>query len=115
MLDLFNGEEFIIQNKFLKELDVAIQAIAVLLTTSSPFQTVNTSLYEFKGRNITDDLRPEVSIKVDRVNTLIKAEYPIIRSVTLEDIQDDDANADGMIITLAVFTTSGVVYPEIAI
>lgn len=115
MLDLFNGEDFIIQNKFLKELDTAIQAIVILLTTSSPFETVNTSLYDLKGLNITDDLRPEVSIKIDRVNSLIKASYPIIRSVTLEDIQDDDANADGMIITLAVFTANGVVYPEITI
>ena len=115
MLDLFNGEEFRIQNKFLKELDAAIQAIVVLLTTDSPFATAKTSLYEFKGRNITEEIRPEVSIKVDRVNSMITREYPIVRSVTLENIEEDSTAADGMIITLAVLTTMGVVYPEISL
>jgi len=115
LLDLFNGDSFSIQNKFLKELDTAIQAIAILLTTSSPFESTSTSLNEFKGRNISDDLRPEVSIKIDRVNSLIKKDYKIIKSVTLESLEDDDANADGMIVTLAVVTVGGVVYPEITI
>jgi hypothetical protein len=115
LLDLFDGEEFKIQNKFLKELDTAIQAIVVLLTTDSPFAPAKTSLQEFKGQNITDDIRPEVSIKIDKVNTLITRDYPIIRSVKLESIEEDESAADGLIITLAVMTTMGVVYPEISL
>lgn len=109
-MDLFNGEDFAIKNKFLKELDTAIQAIAVLLTTSSPFSTVDTSLTSLRGKNITDELRPEVAIKVDKVRELICAEYSVIKNVSLDSITEDDTAQDGLIITIAVLTSDAKVY-----
>lgn len=110
MLDLFNGDSFVIKNKFLKELDCAIQATAILLTTSSPMAPYNTSLYEFRGRNITDETRPEISIKIDKVSELIVKDYPIVKGISLSSIEEDPENADGFLIELMFITTEGKTY-----
>lgn len=115
MLDLYNGEEFAIKNKFLKELDTALQAIAILLTTSSPFETAETSLYVFRGRNVTDELRPEVAIKIDKVRELITKDYTIIRHIALDSIEEDSNSGDGIIVTISVITNAGSTLLEVVI
>lgn len=107
MLDLYNGEEFRIRNQFLKEKDTAIQAIALLLTTESPFSTAKTSLYVFRGRNITDELRPEVAIKIDKVRELVTKDYPTIRHVALDGIEESEADPDGLIFNISVILATG--------
>lgn len=115
MLDLYNGEEFVIKNKFLKELDAALQAIAVLLTTSSPFETAETSLYVFRGRNVTDELRPEVAIKIDKVRELITKDYAVIRHIALDSIEEDSNSSDGLIVSVSVVTSAGSTILEVPI
>lgn len=110
MLDLFNGEGFEIRNKFLNELNTAVQAAALLLTTSSPMADKNASLYDLLGYNDIEEVRPEVAIRVNTVHKLITAEYSIISSITLLDVEQDTESPDGLLVTILVIDSRNVPY-----
>jgi hypothetical protein len=70
----------------------------------------DTSLQDFLGRNLTDDIRPEIAIKVDKVSTQISRDYSIVKSISLASVEEDPSSADGFIITLLFVTTDGKTY-----